>query len=73
MKQHHRNCSACKKPIAKTHRWRQTWHRFLFWTWRTYSHHHCDRPESGPAKPRLKGEVPLPFPEVDSTTSQSVM
>ena len=58
-----RICTACKTPIKQTHRWRQTHHRFLFWTWRSYAHHNCQHPDMGPAKPLLKGEVPLPFPD----------
>ena len=39
-----RICSNCKKPILKAHRWRQTHHRFLFWTWVTVAHWDCERP-----------------------------
>ena len=59
-----RNCKTCKKPILKVHRWKQTHHRFLFWTWKTFAHRDCNHPTEAPlVVKRLKGEVPLPFPD----------
>ena len=57
-----RVCHNCNRNILKVDRWHQTWHRFLWWRWKTYEHFNCADPSMGPAKPRLKGEVPLPFP-----------
>ena len=55
-----RRCTRCHKPIAKSHRWHTVYHRFLFWTWATFEHRNCQKPEETAVK-RLKGEVPLPF------------
>jgi len=56
-----RICKNCKHSIRKRDRWKVVHHRFLFFHWTTTVHHNCTAPEMGPAKPRLKGEVPLPF------------
>ena len=57
-----RICKACGSPVLKRHRWRNVNRRFLWWTWKVVMHLNCKSPEEG-AVTRLKGEVPLPFPE----------
>jgi hypothetical protein len=61
-----RICSKCKQQIGRSHRWREVNHVFLWlFRWKTVQHHNCERPCAGPVKTvkRLKGEVPLLFPE----------
>ena len=62
-----RTCSRCKEPIAKTHRWHYVNRKLLWWTVTKIEHRDCKHPEMNPHNPyavrRLKGEVPLPFPE----------
>ena len=55
-------CKNCGRRFIRSDRWHRVHHRFLFWTWSTREHFSCADPTLGPAKPRLKGEVPLPFP-----------
>jgi hypothetical protein len=63
-----RTCTLCHLPIAKSHRWKTVYHRFLFWTWASFEHRNCAQPRQ-PGVKRLKGEVPLPFPEHSEATN----
>ena len=57
-------CKICKKPFLRSHRWRRVWHKVLWFRWSHREHRNCTQPDLVPAK-RLKGEVPLPFPDGD--------
>ena len=55
-------CHNCKNPFTRVHRWKRVHRHFLFFHWSYRVHHDCAHPMEGPPKPRLKAEVPLPFP-----------
>jgi hypothetical protein len=64
-----RICSRCKDQIKRGHRFHTVESRLfgLLWTVKRPEHYSCPNPTHGPvATPRrIKGEVPLPFPEPD--------
>ena len=66
-----RICSRCKEQIKRGHRYHIVTSRLLgfLWTVKRPEHWYCDDPTQFPATKaptqRLKGEVPLPFPEPD--------
>jgi hypothetical protein len=63
---HKRICNRCKEPIHKAHRWHYVHRKFLFWTITNVQHRDCQHPtEIHKYVKRLKGEVPLPFEQVD--------
>jgi hypothetical protein len=62
-----RICSRCKDQIKRGHRYHIVASRFLgfLWTVKRPAHYSCPNPTHGPSPKRLRGEVPLPFPEPD--------
>jgi hypothetical protein len=60
-----RICSRCKEQIKRGHRYHIVASRLLgfLWTVKRAEHYSCPNPTHGPSPKRLRGEVPLPFPE----------
>jgi hypothetical protein len=62
-----RICSRCKDQIKRGHRYHIVTSRLLGFLWflKRPEHYSCVNPTNGPKPIRLRGEVPLPFPEPD--------
>jgi hypothetical protein len=60
-----RICSRCNHTIRRTERWHKVKSRLwgFLWTVEKPEHYSCLHPQNGPSPKRLKGEVPLPFPD----------
>ena len=63
----HRVCFRCGERIKQRHRWHYVRRNFLFWVLEHTEHRNCANPHLTNVPHRLKGEVPLPFPEHEVT------